>query len=145
MESTPKKNPKALTIIGWILTVLPALFLLTSGISLATKAPFVMENIVGKYTYTADTVPYIGIALILSVILYLVPRTAILGAILLTGYLGGATATHVIGHVSLDDPKLRIPENQFIVPVIFGMIFWLALVLRIPALRALLPWRCPNK
>jgi hypothetical protein len=64
-----------------------------------------------------------------STALYLIPRTSTLGAILLTGYLGGATATHV-----------RVGE-PFYFPVIFGALIWLGLLLREPRLRLLLPLR----
>jgi hypothetical protein len=63
------------------------------------------------------------------VILYAIPQTSVLGAILLTGYLGGATATHV----RIGDP--------FVGPVIAGMIVWGGLVLRDARLRSILPWR----
>jgi hypothetical protein len=60
----------------------------------------------------------------------LLPRTAVLGAVLLTGYLGGATATHV-----------RINDHNFFIPVVVGIVVWLALYLRDRRVRALLPWR----
>jgi len=62
----------------------------------------------------------------------MIPRTAILGAILLTGYLGGAVATHV-----------RVGEGLFPVlfPVVFGVLIWLGLYLRDERLRALVPLR----
>ena len=62
-------------------------------------------------------------------LLYVVPQTAVLGAILLTGYLGGATATHV-----------RVGE-AFHMPVVFGVLLWLGLFLRDPRLRSLIPLR----
>ena len=63
-------------------------------------------------------------------ILYLVPQTAVLGAILLTGYLGGAPATHV-----------RINDPTWVVPVVTGVLLWLGLYLRDEKLRALVPLR----
>lgn len=71
----------------------------------------------------------IAIAEILCTVLYLFPRTAVLGAILLTGYLGGATATHV-----------RVGE-QFVAPVFLGVMLWGGLYFRDSRLRALLPLR----
>jgi hypothetical protein len=71
----------------------------------------------------------LGIVELSSTILYLIPQTAVLGAILLTGYLGGAVATHV-----------RIPEN-FVSPVIIGVLVWLGLWLRDARLRGLIPLR----
>lgn len=71
----------------------------------------------------------LGILEIVCTVTYAVPRTAMLGAILLTGYLGGATATHV-----------RIGDS-FISPVILGVLVWGGLFLRDPRLRALIPLR----
>jgi Mn2+/Fe2+ NRAMP family transporter len=72
----------------------------------------------------------IGILEIACTVIYVIPRTSVLGAILLTGYLGGATATHV-----------RIGDPSFFGPVIFGVLVWLGLWLRDARLRALLPLR----
>jgi hypothetical protein len=63
-------------------------------------------------------------------LLYLIPPTAVLGAILLTGYLGGAVATHV-----------RLLETQFVVPLLLGVLIWGGLFLRDPRVRALIPIR----
>jgi hypothetical protein len=62
-------------------------------------------------------------------LLYVIPRTSVLGAILLTGYLGGATASHV-----------RVGDS-FIAPVVFGVLVWLGLFLRDARIRALIPLR----
>jgi hypothetical protein len=71
----------------------------------------------------------LGIVELACTILYIVPQTSVLGAILLTGYLGGATATH-----------LRV-EESWIGPVLLGILVWLGLFLRDCRLRALLPLR----
>lgn len=71
----------------------------------------------------------LGIVELLCTVLYLIPATAVLGAILLTGYLGGAIATHV-----------RIGE-PFLVQLLLGVIFWLGLYLRDERIRALIPLR----
>jgi hypothetical protein len=71
--------------------------------------------------------------LLVCTVLYLVPPTAVLGAILLTGYLGGAVATHVhAGHGPF----------EVLFPAIFGAMLWGGLVLRDRRLRSLVPWRC---
>ena len=74
----------------------------------------------------------VGIVLVASTILYLIPPTSVLGAILLTGYLGGAVASHV-----------RLGQGMFeiLFPVVFGALLWGGLVLRDARLRAVLPWR----
>jgi hypothetical protein len=86
-----------------------------------------------KYGYPFEAMLYIGLALLISTILYLIPKTTVLGAILLTGYLGGACATHV-----------RSGDSLYFVffPVVFGILVWLSLYFRIAALRTLVPLRC---
>lgn len=71
----------------------------------------------------------VGILELACAIIYAIPQTAVLGAILLTGYLGGAVLTH-----------FRIGD-QFWSPIILGAFVWLGLYLREPRLRALIPWR----
>ena len=116
---------------GRIVSALPALFLLLDGVMKLIKPAAVIEATV-QLGYRESTILGIGIVLLISTILYLVPRTAILGAILLTGYLGGAVATHV-----------RVGGSLFPVlfPVLFGVLLWLGLYLRDERLRALVPWR----
>jgi hypothetical protein len=82
-----------------------------------------------KYGYPEHSAIPIVITEILCTLLYAIPRTATLGAILLTAYLGGAVATHV----RADEP--------FFFPIIFGVLVWLGLLLREPRLRTLLPLR----
>lgn len=72
----------------------------------------------------------LGIVEVGCTLVYLIPRTAVVGAILLTGYLGGAIATHV-----------RLLEGQFFVPLVLGILIWGGLFLRDPQVRALLPVR----
>ena len=116
---------------GRIISVLPALFLLMDGIMKLFKPVFVVEATV-KLGYPESTIIGMGIVLLACTALYLIPRTAILGAILLTGYLGGAVATHV-----------RVGESLFSIlfPVIFGVLLWGGLWLRDKQLRALIPLR----
>ncbi|MDX1349903.1 MAG: DoxX family protein [Putridiphycobacter sp.] len=80
--------------------------------------------------YSEDSVVAMGIILLIAVLCYAIPKTCILGAILITGWLGGAVATHII-HSD--------PVSQILFPVIFGIIIWLILWLRMPKLRALIP------
>src|SRR4051812_47628976 len=122
---------KAMTMIGWVLSGLVVLMLVMSATMKLMSVPDVAEQMVGKFGYPKDVILVIGIVEISAVVLYLVPRTAILGAVLLTGYLGGAIATHV-----------RVHDN-FVGPAIFGILVWLGLYLRDPRVRALLPHRKP--
>jgi len=113
---------------GRILSALPAIFLLSSGVNVARQADFVMPGF-AHLGYPASLALGIGIVEFACALLYVIPRTAILGAILLTGYLGGATASHV-----------RIGE-PFFAPLVVGVLVWAGLFLRDDRLRALIPLR----
>jgi hypothetical protein len=115
--------------IGRIVGGLPALFLLLDGAMKLVKPAFVVEATT-RLGYAENTIIPLGVVLIACTILYFIPATSVLGAILLTGYLGGAVATHV-----------AVPEGAFpvVFPVIFGALLWLGLYLRDPRLRTLLP------
>jgi len=117
--------------IGRIVSGLPALFLLVDGVMKLIKPAVVVEATV-NLGYPENTIIPIGVVLVICTILYLIPATSVLGAILLTGYLGGAVATHV-----------RAAEGLFsiVFAVIFGILIWLGLYLRDPRLRALVPLR----
>lgn len=116
---------------GRIMSGLPTLFLLVGGITNLFKPASVVEGTV-KLGYSESVILPLGIVLLACTVLYLIPRTSILGAILLTGYLGGAVATHV----RAGDPLFNI-----LFPVIFGALLWGGLYLRDARLRALLPLR----
>ncbi len=113
---------------GRIISALPILMLLFSGVMKLAKPAAVVQEF-ARLGYAESAALGIGILELVCTIVYLIPRTSILGAILLTGYLGGATATHV----RIGDP--------FIAPVIVGALVWLGLFLRDDRLRALIPWR----
>ena len=132
MEQTVSK--KSLWI-GRIVSGLPALLLLVDGAMKLVK-PAVVVDATTKLGYSESVIIPIGIVLIVCTILYLIPTTAVLGAILLTGYLGGAVATHV-----------RAPEGVFpiVFPIIFGALLWLGLYLNDARLRALIPVRSSNR
>lgn len=113
---------------GRVVSAIPVLLLLFSaGMKLAEPAP-VVEGFI-RLGYPEHLTFGIGILELACTVLYIVPRTSVLGAVLLTGYLGGATATHV----RVGDP--------FLGPVVFGVLVWAGLFLRDPRLRVLLPLR----
>jgi DoxX-like family len=116
---------------GRILSALPALFLLFDGAMKLVKPAFVVEATV-QLGYPEGVIVPLGIVLVTCTVVYLIPQTAVLGAILLTGYLGGAVATHV-----------RAGQGPFeiLFPVIFGAILWGGLFLRDQRLRTFIPWR----
>lgn len=129
--SVSKKN----LWIGRIVSGLPALFLLVDGAMKLVK-PAVVVDATTKLGYSESLIIPIGILLIVCTILYLIPATSVLGAILLTGYLGGAVSTHV-----------RANEGLFpiVFPIIFGALLWLGLYLHDVRLRALIPLRTTNR
>ena len=114
-----------------IMSGFPALFLLADGGMKLFKPRFVVEATT-QLGYPESVIVGLGVVLLASTVLYLVPRTAVLGAILLTGYLGGAVATHV-----------RVLASWFdiLFPVLFGALLWGGLWLRDRRLQELLPLR----
>jgi hypothetical protein len=133
MQTSTQTAPLSKTRLwaGRILSGLPALFLLLDGIFKLIKPAPVVEATV-QLGYPESVLLGLGIVLITCTVLYLIPRTSILGAILLTGYLGGAVATHV-----------RVGQGPFeiLFPVFLGVMLWAGLFLRDDRLRTLLPLR----
>jgi DoxX-like protein len=133
MQSDPQTVPvsKKRLWAGRITSALPALFLLFDGVGKLVKPAPVVEATV-RLGYPESVILGLGVVLIACTVVYLIPRTSILGAILLTGYLGGAVATHV-----------RVDTDLFpvVFPIILGVLVWGGLFLRDDRLRALLPLR----
>jgi hypothetical protein len=123
---TPPRN--AMSWAGWVFTVLPCLLLVFSGVMKFVMPPDMAKGL-DHLGWDPKLMVPLGIVELSCVVVYLFPRTAVLGAILLTGYLGGATATHA----RVGDP--------FYMTIIFGVIIWLGLYLRDARVRALIPWR----
>jgi DoxX-like family len=117
--------------LGRVIGGLPALFTLVDGAMKLAKPAFVVEA-TRDLGYSENVIIPIGIVLIICTVLYLIPVTSVLGAILLTGYLGGAVATHV-----------RVGAGWFSIlfPVVFGVMLWLGLYLQNDRLRTLIPLR----
>jgi hypothetical protein len=106
-----------------------ALFLFVDGLArVARFAPYVEGTV--QFGYPAYQASWIGLALVVCTLLYVIPRTTILGAILITGYLGGAAATQV-----------RVEDPWFLFPVALGVLAWMGLYRRDAQLRALIPVR----
>jgi hypothetical protein len=113
---------------GCVMSALPVLMLLMSGGMKFTNAKEVVEG-VSKLGWDLSLLPKLGVVELACTALYVIPRTSVLGAILLTGYLGGATAAHV-----------RVGE-QFAAPVVLGVLIWGGLYLRDLRIRSLIPLR----
>ena len=129
VTGTPNKANKGMILGGRIVSALPVLGLLMSASMKLTHAPQLVTQFVGTLGYPETAMTPIGVVELLSALLYAVPQTSVLGALLLTGYLGGAVATHV-----------RVGEG-FGPPIFLGILVWLGLFLRDERIRALLPLR----
>ena len=123
---------KGMLWAGRVVSTLPVLMLLLSAAMKFLQPPDAVKGF-EHLGWPLELSQPLGIVELVCVLLYVIPQTSVLGAILLTGYLGGATATHV-----------RIGEHaQIVGPVLAGVLVWLGLYLRDPRLRALAPWRTP--
>jgi hypothetical protein len=130
-SNTVPISPKKLWA-GRIISGLAALFLVIDGVMKLVKPASVVEGTV-KLGYSESVILPLGIVLLACTIVYLIPRSSVLGAILLTGYLGGAVATHV----RVGDPLF----SHVLFPVYLGVLIWLGLYLRDDRLSALIPLR----
>ena len=118
--------------VGMALTTLSALFLTFDTVLKVLKLGPAVEGTV-SLGYPLDSVRVIGIIELVCLVLYVVPRTSVLGALLLTGYLGGAIATHV----RIGNPLF----THILFPVYVALLVWGGLYLRDPRLAELLPLR----
>ena len=117
---------------GRVMSGLAILFLIFDGVTKVIKVPAVLQAS-AQLEYPVRLIPVIGVILLICTLLYALPRTSILGALLLTGYLGGAVAS-----------QLRIGNPLFgytLFPVYFALLMWGGLYLRENRLRALIPFR----
>jgi hypothetical protein len=131
MQSANQAAPasKRMLWAGRIISAIPVLMLLFSSVMKLAKPAPVVEGFI-RLGYPESVALGIGILELVCTLIYVIPHTSILGAILLTGFLGGATATHV-----------RIGDPAFFFPVVLGVLAWLGLYLRDDRLRALIPLR----
>ena len=127
-HTTARPVSRAASRTGTVLTVLLTAFMLFDAVPKILQMPFVVQA-TEAMGFAASAVPVIGTVLAVCLALYLVPRTAILGAVLLTGYLGGAVCA-----------QLRIEAPLFstlLFPVYTGVLVWVVLYLRSAVVRAL--------
>ncbi|HYD46529.1 MAG TPA: DoxX family protein [Phenylobacterium sp.] len=126
-------NPKSMTIAGWVLTGLYALFMLGASAAPKLMGMPVADGIMRQLGWPEGYVLMIGLIELGCVLLYLFPKTSLFGAVLTMGLLGGAMATQV-----------RVGSPLFshqLFSLYLGLFMWGGLWLRDPALRALFPWR----
>ena len=117
---------------GAVMTGIATLFLLVDSVGKLIPIPPAIEFTV-RLGYPESTVQLIGMILLVCLILYVVPRTSVLGAVLLTGYLGGAVATQL----RVGSPLL----STTLFPIYIGVLVWGGILLREDRLRALFPLR----
>jgi len=128
--ATPSSSPKWMLWTGWVLTALPLLALIASGSMKLSHAAPIVEQIVNKFGFQESALTGIGLLELACAAVYAIPQTSVLGAVLVTAYLGGAVVTHV-----------RVGDPGFVTPVILGIFAWGGLYLRDERVRALLPLR----
>ena len=128
METT-NTSSKRMKITGWVLSILAILLLLADGFAKLIKPEPVIQATL-LLGYPESTITTIGILVIICTIIYAIPRSAFLGAILLTGFLGGAIATHF----RINNPLF----SHTLFPVYILLFIWLGLYLRSSSLRKLL-------
>jgi hypothetical protein len=114
--TTENAPSKAALWTGRILKGLCTLFLLFDAVTKIFPSKYVLDAS-AKVGWTANTLLPLGLVLLISTILYAIPRTGLLGAILLSAYLGGATASNILA------------GYNFIFPIIFGILVWVGLAL----------------
>ena len=133
ITATPSAQPSKRRLwIGYILSSLAIAFLLFDTIIKVLKLPVAVDGTV-QLGYPASTIFGIGLIELICLALYAFPRTAVLGAILLTGYLGGAIATHV----RIGSPLV----SHVLFPIYVASLIWGGIYLRERRLRALVPLR----
>ena len=120
---------KGMIWTGRVLSALPVALMAFSAVLKFLKPVPVMQSF-AHFGYPESEIFILGVLELLSCIVYVIPRTAVLGAILMTGYLGGATATNV-----------RVGDPSYIMTVTLGVLVWAGLFLRDARVRALIPLR----
>ena len=135
MSNANSQNKSSRTMIwtGYVFSALPVLFMLMSSAMKLSRSPMAVEGF-AKAGMSVGVLTTIGLVELLCVVIYLTPATAVLGAVLITGYLGGAIMVHV-----------RAGELAFLAPLVLGMMAWGGLYLRDERIRALIPMRKPNR
>jgi hypothetical protein len=129
-EAAAHRPKKWILWTGRILSALPILMMLLSASMKFMRPPEVVDSFVHKFGYPESELLILGIVELACALLYAIPRTAFLGAILVTGYFGGAIATQV-----------RIGDPTFVGPLLLGIFAWAGLYLRDDRLHALMPLR----
>ena len=114
-------SPKTRKILGWVLTAIIGLILVATGV-MKLMGGEQMEKGTASMGISMDTIKIIGVIEMICALLFVFPRTGVLGALLLSAYLGGAIATNLEHH------------QPFIVPVVLNCIVFITAAIRYPEL-----------
>jgi hypothetical protein len=128
-EEAARPSKKWMVWAGRIVSALPILALVMSGIMKLTHAPQIVGLLNGHLGFAESALTGIGLLELFCIALYAIPATSVLGAVLVSAYLGGA----VVAHVRVGD--------AYIVPILLAVLAWLGLFLRDARIRKLLPLR----
>jgi hypothetical protein len=131
-KSTVRQPPavsRSILWTSWILSAIPVLMMLFASSAKLLQRPEIIETM-GKFGFSPSLVLVIGAIELFCTIVYVIPQTSVLGAILYTGLFGGAIVTNV-----------RIGNPGYTLPLLFGILAWGGLYLRDPRLRDLIPIR----
>lgn len=131
--STPETatTPNWMIWTGRVISALPVLMLLMGAMMSFNMPDANKKEMEEKMGWDAGIAPALGVVILVVVALYVIPQTAVLGAILMTGYLGGAVATHV-----------RVGDYGMMAPaIVVGILAWVGLYLRDYRIRSLAPYR----
>lgn len=125
---TPSPSNTPLALAGWTLSAAVGIFLLFSAGTKFLRTPTVLAEF-EHLGYTESAILPIAVAQTLGIVLYLLPRTGVLGATLVTAYMGGGAAVH-----------LRAGD-AVLLPIVTAILAWTGLVLRDHRVRSVMPWR----
>ena len=128
-EPSPSTASKTTFWIGRVLSAVVVLFMALGGVMNLLGSKQAVEEM-AKRGYPESAVTVIGVLALAAAILYAIPQTAVLGAIVLTAYFGGAVDAHV-----------RAGESNWYFAVLFGVVTWLGIYLRDARVRAIVPIR----
>ena len=129
-----KQNTKIALWAGRIINALCVIFLFVDATTKIIRAAPAMQGST-KIGWPPEMVQGIGIVLLVCTILYVIPSTSIFGAILLTGYLGGATSVMM---------RAGMEGHPYFFPIVFGILIWVSLFMRDESLRSLIPFKRNN-
>lgn len=123
LPATARRGPSRIALGGWIVSALVVLFTVIDGVTKMAHADVAVDGTVSlgfpeRYLFG------IGLTLVICSLLYMVPFTSLIGAVLLTGYLGGAIAIQV-----------RVESMNFLFALFLGVLVWAGLLLRDARLR----------